>query len=132
MYSLKARCGSCEYIWDISEYGFKTCPQCGSTKVDVASNVENAISLGPPDGFFVQIRPVGAQPVNPSFTDITRSTGTKRPQGVLVMVVWMLICAVATGLFMGLSVPAVMLPLRHLLFVSAVVMAIKLVLKGTV
>jgi hypothetical protein len=126
MNGLKARCGSCEHIWDISEYGFKACPQCGSQRVDVASNPGNATSLRPPDTFLVQIRPVGTQTANPSFTDFAKQNNIKRPQGVLLAVVWILICAVAAGLFMGLTVPAAMLSIKLMLFVSGVIMVAKL------
>lgn len=127
MNTLRARCGSCEHIWDILEFGFNKCPVCGSNKIDP----KGLCPIMPVEGqlqFPTEIDPGNSKNSFSIYKSLNRITKWKLLQDVLVAVVWPLLCATKASLFVGLNAPVTNFPISWFFILTGAALAAKIVL----
>lgn len=127
MNTLRARCGSCEHIWDILEFDFNKCPVCGSNKID-PKGFRPIMPVEYQLQFPTKIDPGTSKNSFSIFKSLNRITKWKLLQDILVAVIWPLLCAAKAGLFVGLNAPVTNFPVSWFFILAGAALVAKIVL----
>lgn len=123
MNTLRARCGSCEHIWDIVDDGFIKCPTCGSTKIDLPKSLGICLPK-----HIIQNNLIAQENSYPVCQDLNKVGKEKLLRRIFIVYVWSLLCAGAASLFICLSTPVAKLPISWFLGFAGAALAIKILL----